>query len=195
MVELIGGGTPKRSNSEYWNGKIPWFSVQDAPADRNVFVVDTKEKISAPGLNKSSTKVLSAGTTIITARGTVGRLALTGIGMAMNQSCYGVQGIDSIDPCFNYFNLKEAVSILRQNTHGSVFDTITRQTFETVSCLKPEVLLLDAFEAAVSPLMAKIRNSLYEQSTLASIRDTLLPKLLSGEITVGDTQVDIKEVI
>ena len=87
-VDLIGGGTPKKSEPSFWNGDICWFSVKDAPSDGNVFVVDTEEKITQEGLNHSSTKLLPIGTTIITARGTVGKLALTGVSTAMNQSCY-----------------------------------------------------------------------------------------------------------
>jgi len=91
-LDVIGGGTPKTSVDEFWNGNIPWFSVVDAPATSDVFVVDTEKHITDAGLNGSSTKLLPAGTTIISARGTVGRLALTGRNMAMNQSCYGLRG-------------------------------------------------------------------------------------------------------
>ena len=132
MVELIGGGTPKKSENDYWGGEIPWFSVKDSPIEGDVFVIDTELKITDLGLRKSSTKLLPEGVTIISARGTVGRLALVGIPTAMNQSCYGVKGSNGIGVYLNYFNLKEGVSILQQNSHGAVFDTITRNTFETV---------------------------------------------------------------
>ena len=86
LIEIVGGGTPKTSISEYWNGAIPWFSVVDAPADTDIFVIDTEKKITQAGVDNSSTKVLPFGTTIISARGTVGKVALVGVPMAMNQS-------------------------------------------------------------------------------------------------------------
>lgn len=132
MVDLIGGGTPKKSEPSFWNGDICWFSVKDVPSDGNVFVVDTEDKITNEGLNRSSTKLLPIGTTIITARGTVGKLALTGVSTAMNQSCYGVVASDGTGPYLNYLRLSEGVDTLKRNTHGAVFDTITRSTFETV---------------------------------------------------------------
>jgi len=89
-IELIGGGTPKTSVPEYWDGDIPWFSIVDAPENSDVFVIDTEKKITKRGLKESSTRLLLKGTTIITARGTVGKCALVGNPMAMNQSCYGV---------------------------------------------------------------------------------------------------------
>ncbi|MCG7932636.1 MAG: restriction endonuclease subunit S [Candidatus Thiodiazotropha lotti] len=186
LIELIGGGTPKKSEAGYWGGDIPWFSVKDAPTDGDVFVIDTEQKITELGLKKSSTKLLSPGTTIISARGTVGRLALVGREMAMNQSCYGVQGADGIGPYLNYFNLKEAVSELQQNTHGAVFDTITRDTFDTVSLVEPCMTLKNIFEEALEPLIQKIKSNLLENAALSATRDTLLPKLLSGELPVDD---------
>lgn len=89
-IEILSGGTPKRSETEYWDGDIPWFTVKDAPADGDIWVVDTDEKISAVGLAKSPARLLPIGATIISARGTVGKLALVGTAMAMNQSCYGI---------------------------------------------------------------------------------------------------------
>lgn len=138
---------------------------------------------------------MPVGTTIISARGTVGRHALTGVEMAMNQSCYGVRGIEGIGHYFNYFNIKEAVRTLQQNTHGAVFDTITRQTFETVSCVMPLGSVSGKFELVVVPLMERIRSNVIESRTLATIRDTLLPKLFSGEIVVGDAQSKFKVAV
>lgn len=182
-IHLIGGGTPKRSESSFWNGSIPWFSVKDVPAPGNVFVIDTVEKITDLGLAKSSTKILDEGITIITARGTVGKLALVATKMAMNQSCYGIKGIR---PYFNYYNLLRCISILQQNTHGAVFDTITQKTFETVFTVIPQnMCVIAAFEKTVTPIMEQIRSNCYENVTLANTRDTLLPKLLSGEIDLS----------
>jgi len=189
MVELIGGGTPKKSEATYWNGDISWFSIKDAPNDGDVFVINTCEKITALGLSKSSTKLLPEGATIISARGTVGRLALVGNPMAMNQSCYGVVGINNVGPCLNYFHIKEAVAVLKQNTHGAVFDTITKDTFDTVKLVESSPELKVVFEELVQPLFDKIKNHLCENNNMSYLRNALLPKLLSGELSVNANQV------
>ncbi|HBC3946439.1 restriction endonuclease subunit S [Vibrio fluvialis] len=181
LIKLTGGGTPKRSEETYWNGDIPWFSVKDVPSGSNVFVVDTDEKITELGLNKSSTKLLPKGTTIITARGTVGKLALVGTDMCMNQSCYGIRGKE-VGDYYNYFNLKEAVSTLQRNTHGAVFDTITTKTFDTYSMAFSGAELANKFDVLVAPLLQKIEANVRQNIELATLRDILLPKLLSGEI-------------
>lgn len=188
LIVLVGGGTPKRSEETFWGGDIPWFSVKDAPSDGDVFVIDTEHKITEQGLNKSSTKLLDEGVTIISARGTVGRLAMVGVPMAMNQSCYGVKPADGLGYAYNYFNLKHAVKRLKQQTHGAVFDTITSRTFEGILSVKPHKDCVKEFELLVAPMLSRIKSNLFENSYLMECRDALLPKLLSGEIPVGDTK-------
>jgi type I restriction enzyme S subunit len=112
-IDIIGGGTPKTSNPDFWNGTIPWFSVVDAPTASDVCVIGTEKHITEAGLNGSSTKLLPTGTTIISARGTVGRLALTGCPMAMNQSCYGLRG-NAGDDYFTFFSTTRLVQQLQQ---------------------------------------------------------------------------------
>lgn len=186
IIHVIGGGTPTRSEETYWNDDIPWFSVKDVPASGDVFVVDTIEKISEQGLRKSSTKLLPVGTTIITARGTVGKLALVGTPICMNQSCYGIRGIDGIGKYFNYFNLREAITTLQQNTHGAVFDTITTQTFDSYSMAICIGEITQKFDEMVKPILERIESNVRETIVLGKLRDSILPKLLSGEITLAN---------
>ena len=185
-INVVGGGTPKTSVPEYWGGDIPWFSVVDAPSASDVFVVYTEKHITEAGLNGSSTKLLPVGTTIISARGTVGRLALTGCPMAMNQSCYGLRG-KAGDQYFTYFSTTRLVAQLKQRAHGSVFDTITQETFAGVSLCYPATDAIQAFEQLVEPLLMRIRENLIQANSLASIRDALLPRLISGQLLLTTT--------
>ncbi len=191
-INVIGGGTPKTSIAEYWGGDIPWFSVVDAPAESDVFVIDTEKHITELGLNNSSTKLLPSGTTIISARGTVGRLALVGRDMAMNQSCYGLRGKYG-DDYFTFFTTYRLVEALKQRSHGSVFDTITRDTLAGVSVIYPYQPVVMAFEDAVGPLMVKIKNNLQQANSLAALRDTLLPRLISGQLRLSAAKTALAE--
>jgi type I restriction enzyme S subunit len=182
-IELLSGGTPKTSEPLYWNGDIPWYSVKDAPSETDVWVVDTEKKVTSLGITNSAAKILPERTTIISARGTVGKLALTGCPMAMNQSCYGVRGASGYGDFFTYYALKEAVEELQQNAHGSVFDTITRETFTSLRVASPSPSIVRAFDGVVEPLLETIQANVRESRDLATLRDTLLPKLLSGEIS------------
>ena len=184
-IEIVGGGTPKTSVTAYWDGDIPWFSVVDAPTGSEVWVVETKKKVTRAGVENSSTRVLPVGTTIISARGTVGRIALVGVPMAMNQSCYGLFGRTGAHGFFNYFSTRELVARLQQHAHGSVFDTITRDTLAGVSVVEPPAKLIDGFEKRVGPSLERIRAGLLDTRTLVALRDTLLPTLISGELRIG----------
>jgi len=193
LFDLIGGGTPKTSIPEYWNGNIPWFSVGDAPSTNDVFVIDTEKHITELGLKKSSTKILPIGTTIISARGTVGKCALVGVPMAMNQSCYGIRGKNGITRGFVYYTIRKQVTDLQRSGHGSVFNTITRETFKSIRVPFGSMELTWIFEDYISPYFKKIRENLFESCTLSSLRDTLLPKLISGELRVPDVEKFLEE--
>lgn len=187
-IEIIGGGTPKTAVSEYWNGDIPWFSVVDTPASGDVFVVQTEKSITPAGLNGSSARLINKGTTIISARGTVGNLAITGCDMTFNQSCYALRGKNGSGNYFVFLSAQRMVEQLRTMAHGSVFSTITRKTFEAVRTVQPPENICQRFEQSIAGLFDTILSNVNESSSLAQLRDTLLPKLISGELRVPDAQ-------
>ena len=155
IMTLIGGGTPKTSNPDYWDGNIPWISVKDFNGERR-YVIDTEKKITKLGLENSSTKLLSKGDIIISARGTVGELAIIPSDMAFNQSCYGLRAKEYVDSTFLYYLFKQSVSVLQHNTHGSVFDTITRDTFDGITINLPPHATQQKIATILSSLDDKI---------------------------------------
>ena len=184
-IQILSGGTPKTSEPTYWDGVIPWYSVRDAPSETDVWVIHTDKHVTKLGIANSVAQVFPEKTTIISARGTVGKLALTAVPMAMNQSCYGVRGVSGYGDYFTYYSLREATAQLQQRAHGTVFDTITTETFKTLDCIFPTPTITAAFDKLVEPLLGRIRANLHQSRTLATLRDTLLPKLLSGELSVA----------
>lgn len=139
IMDIIGGGTPKTSKPEYWNGDIPWLSVKDFNNDYR-YVYETEKTITQAGLDNSSTKMLKRNDSIISARGTVGEMAMIPFSMAFNQSCYGLRAKEGIvDAEYLYYLIKHNVVVLKKNTHGSVFDTITRDTFDGIEVDLPSL--------------------------------------------------------
>ena len=187
-IELLNGGTPRTSVPQFWDGDIPWYTAKDAPTLSDVFVVDTERTITQTGVDNSATTVLPPRTTIITARGTVGRLACVAEPMAMNQTCYGIRGTGDYPDYFIYWLVRKTVEELRSRTHGTIFDTITRQTFNLVDFVRPPMSIPATFESIVTPIMERLLNDLYEIRALSSLRDMLLPKLVSGELRVRDAE-------
>jgi type I restriction enzyme S subunit len=137
VIDLIGGGTPKTGNPEYWHGEIPWLSVKDFNSDDR-YVYSTEKTITRKGLDNSSTKLLERDDIIISARGTVGELAMIPYPMAFNQSCFGIRGKkEFVIQSYLYYLLKDRIRLLKKQAHGSVFDTITRDTFASVEVNLP----------------------------------------------------------
>jgi type I restriction enzyme, S subunit len=195
FFSILGGGTPKTKEPAYWGGNIPWYSVVDAPNGSDVYVHDTEKKITDRGLQESSAKLVREGITIISARGTVGKLAMAAQEMTFNQSCYGLQGEGKAGDCFTYLAAQRMVSRLQAMAHGSVFSTITRATFQSLNLAKPKDRVFEAFEQAAQPLFEKMKANGKESRTLAQTRDLLLPKLMSGEIRVGEAAGIVEEAV
>ena len=156
IMDLIGGGTPKTSKPEYWNGNIPWITVKDFNNDFR-YVYKTEKSITQLGLEKSSTKLLQRGDVIISARGTVGEIATIPFAMAFNQSCYGLRakkGMVTSD--YLYYLIKHNISVLKKNTHGSVFDTITRNTFDNIEVEIPSIEIQQKISSILNDYDKKI---------------------------------------
>ena len=158
IVTLIGGGTPKTSKAEYWGGNINWLSVKDFN-DENRYVYSTEKTITEEGLNNSSTKLLRKDDIIISARGTVGELAMIPFPMAFNQSCYGVRAKDGINSTFLYYLIKHSVRKLKAMTHGSVFDTITRDTFANIEVAIPDIETQQRIAKMLADIDDKVENN------------------------------------
>ena len=181
VMDLIGGGTPKTSKLEYWNGDIPWLSVKDFNNGFR-YVYETEKSITQLGLENSSTKLLQKGDIIISARGTVGEIATIPFPMAFNQSCYGLRaksGIVTSD--YLYYLIKHNVSVLKKNTHGSVFDTITRSTFDNIEIEIPSIEIQEKITSILSDCDDKIElnnaiNNNLEQQADALYQSFFSPK-------------------
>ena len=179
VMDLIGGGTPKTSKPEYWNGNIPWISVKDFNNDFR-YVNKTEKSITELGLQKSTTKLLQRGDVIISARGTVGEIATIPFAMAFNQSCYGLRakkGIVTSD--YLYYLIKHNISVLKKNTHGSVFDTITRNTFDNIEVEIPSIKIQQKISSILNDYDKKIElnnaiNNNLEQQAQALFRNQFL---------------------
>lgn len=181
-IRLVGGGTPKTEMGMYWGGNIKWLSAKDITANHKSFITDTEKKITEMGLENSSTIILEKFSTIISARGTVGKYCLLSEPMAFSQSNYGIQ--PRLKGCyfFTYLLVAYSVEELQAAAYGSVFDTITTNTFKEHKIKIPKEGDIRSFENSVAPYFQKMLSNTNQIKTLTQLRDTLLPKLMSGEV-------------
>ncbi|WP_264737754.1 restriction endonuclease subunit S [Cytobacillus firmus] len=186
QFSVQSGGTPKTKIAEYWNGEIPFFTPKDSTVT-SVFVIDTEKSITQEGLSNCNSKLYDIGTVFITLRGTVGEVAMAGKKMAMNHSCYALVPNSGFTYNYIYFLVMELVKMLKVNASGSVFNALIVSTFSNLKTVVPSRDIIEKFDAIVKSLFSQILNNVNENKKLGEIRDTLLPKLMSGEIRV---QVD-----
>ena len=184
-IDILSGGTPKTSVATYWGGDIPFFSPKDIGYP---YAISTERSITKDGLNNCNSALYGKDTTFVTARGTVGKVCLAGVPMAMNQSCFALASY-KLDPLLVYFYAKAAMNSLRWKANGSVFDAITVAEFETENIVRLTDEEESTFVRLVRPMFDTILSKIKESRALASMRDALLPKLMSGEIDVEKVEV------
>jgi len=189
VASPVSGGTPRRSEPEFWTPEIPWASAKDISAASAGVILSTLEQISQSGLSNSAAELVPAGTTIITARGTVGAVARLGMAATFNQSCYGLIPADPrVHYLEVYLSTRAGVDELKRSSHGTVFDTITRQTFELLKVQRPDERSRTQTVTELESLDRLVIARLRESSKVMELRDTLLPELLSGRLRVRDAE-------
>lgn len=183
----ILGGTPKRSDEALWEGNNLWASVADMTKAPHSHLVDTAEKISDEAIQTRRFSPLPAGSVLMSARGTVGRIVSTTKPTSFNQSAYGFVPPEGCGPALR-LALLDVVAELESKSYGSVFSTITKQQIN--ECTVPDVFnpQFDELHTLLNTLESRIIAAELENQALARTRDELLPLLMSGRITVGEAE-------
>lgn len=195
VADLLSGGTPKTRVSEYWGGNLNWVSAKDIGNEGTIYISETEKKISYLGLNNSSAKILPENTVIVVARGSVGKFGIISSPMAMNQSCYGLYSTSEFSQGTIYLIISNLIEEFKRKSYGSVFDTITTSTFKTTSVIYPQEKIIFYFNQIVDPLFKMIRSKVTENIMLSDLRDTLLPKLISGEVRLKEFREEVESAL
>lgn len=185
IIQILGGGTPKTGESSYWNGNVPFFTPKDVGLP---YTLSTEKTITEEGLAHCNSRLYPVNTVFVTARGTVGKVGLPGVPMAMNQSCYALVGKETHQLLVYFYTLK-AVDRLKHKASGAVFDAITTRDFESEIIMKLSDEDAQGFLDVAEPIYQAVLSNSIENLRLAALRDSLLPKLMSGEIDVSDIQL------
>ena len=185
LIQILGGGTPKTGENTYWNGNIAFFTPKDVGIP---YTLITEKTISKEGLSHCNSRLYPVNTVFVTARGTVGKVGMSGVPMAMNQSCYALVGKETHQLLVYFYTLK-AVDRLKHKASGAVFDAITTRDFESEQIMKLSDDDATAFLRVAEPMFQEVLNNNIENLGLSTLRDSLLPKLMSGEIDVSAVQL------
>ena len=186
IADVVGGSTPSKAKPEYYTQKgIAWLTPKDLSNHPAVYTSRGEIDITEEGYNSTSTKLMPKGTILFTSRAPIGYISI-----AQNDICTN-QGFKSLVPkkagtCFLYCFLKYVTPEIENKSTGSTFKEASGSLMKSLQVLMPEQKVFEDFETIVSPLFARIESLEKESSRLSLLRDTLLPRLMSGEIEVPE---------
>lgn len=194
LGDIYGGGTPSTRTEEYWNGEICFLTPSDVTSLQSPFLFTTDRKITQLGLENCSSKLHPINSVFMTSRATIGEVCINDVETATNQ------GFIVIRPARQEF-LHYIVIYLKLNTEnyisvagGSTFREINRTTFKSLKLVLPAEDILSKFHSTVKPLYERIRSNSKENLFLSSLRDLLLPQLLSGKLRIKNSEHFLEEI-
>ncbi len=173
VCNLYLGGTPKTSISEFWNGDIKWATAKDVSNCQGRYIGETERKITLKATLESNAKIYPKGTIVITARGTVGKIAILSMPMAFNQTCYGLVVKPQSDSMYVFYSLKNSLADIGTLSYGTVFQTITTKTFDEILIKVPPLKDQKAIAKILSDLDSKIELNQKMNRTLESIAQAI----------------------
>lgn len=185
VISVKGGTTPSTKWPEYWDGTIHWTTPRDLSSHNSVFLFDTERKITEKGLSQIGSGLIPVGTVLLSSRAPIGYLAITDIPVAINQGYIAIVCDKLIPNYFMYLWCKANMDAIKNAGNGSTFEEISKSSFKALGLVLPPKNKLMEFDKAVLPSFKKIRTNKRQIHTLEKLRDTLLPKLMSGEVRVA----------
>jgi type I restriction enzyme, S subunit len=185
ILNVKGGTTPSTKNPEFWDGEIHWTTPRDLSNSSNLYLLDTLRKITEKGLNKISSGLLPKGTLLLSSRAPVGYLAFSEVPIAINQGYIAIIADKGFSNHWIYLWLKENMDYVKSHANGSTFQEISKTSFKALQVVIPPKMLLEEFDRIIKNQFKKIKANTYQIRTLEKMRDTLLPKLMSGDVSVN----------
>jgi len=181
-LDVLLGGTPSTKNKDYWNGNIPWVNSGEINKFR---ILEPTKYITQLGLDNSSTKLLPKGTTVLAITGaTLGQVSRLEIDACANQSVIGIIGSEEFTNEYIYLWIKHYIKDIISNQTGGAQQHINRNDVKNTTIIKPDEVTYEKFMNLIKPIFDKISKNSFQIRTLEQMRDTLLPKLMRGEIRV-----------
>ena len=184
VTTTLGGGTPSTKVSDFWGGDVPWATPSDITGNGCLALLKTDRQITESGLKNSSAKLLAAGTILMTSRASVGFFAVTDFPVSTNQGFINIVTHEKSMSMYLLFNLMSRVEEIRSNAKGTTFPEISKGRFRSLPLVVPGPEVLATFDAHTAPIIEQVRTLKKTIRAAAEARDLLLPRLMSGEVTV-----------
>ena len=188
ILNVKGGTTPSTKEPKYWGGDFHWTSPRDLSNLSHPILLNTEKKITNLGLRKVSSGLLPKGTLLLSSRAPIGYTAITEIETAINQGYIAINGKNGFSNIFLLFWIKQNMDLIIERANGSTFLEISKSNFLEINTVIPNEGYLNLFIGQAEVLFGQMKNVVFENQELTTLRDTLLPKLISGELQVSQIQ-------
>ncbi|NWO16720.1 MAG: restriction endonuclease subunit S [Corynebacterium sp.] len=195
ISRVSGGGTPSTKQPEYWNGDVLWATPTDVSALMAPYLEGTSRTITEEGLNACASELYPAGTILMTSRATIGSFALTQFPTAVNQGFIVVQPTDKNLRYWIFHEMRSRVAEFTAFANGATFLELSRGNFKNFRVRQAPYDVMVKFNETAGSLHKLGRAALVENQTLSSVRDTLLPQLMSGKIRVREAEAVVEDVL
>lgn len=187
---VVGGSTPSKAKPEYYTESgIAWITPKDLSINKSKFVSHGENDITELGLKNSSAAIMPEGTVLFSSRAPIGYIAIAAGEVTTNQGFKSVVPKPEIGTPFVYFFLKNTLPVIEGMASGSTFKEVSGSTMKNVPAVIPDAETLAKFSDFCAPIFAQQRILEEQNQSLATLRDNLLPKLMSGEIDVSTVQL------
>ena len=187
---IVGGSTPSKAKPEYYTESgIAWITPKDLSINKSKFVSHGENDITELGLKNSSAAIMPEGTVLFSSRAPIGYIAIAAGEVTTNQGFKSVVPKPEIGTPFVYFFLKNTLPVIEGMASGSTFKEVSGSTMKNVPAVIPDAETLAKFSDFCAPIFAQQRILEEQNQSLATLRDNLLPKLMSGEIDVSAVQL------
>lgn len=187
---VVGGSTPSKAKPEYYTESgIAWITPKDLSINKSKFVSHGENDITELGLKNSSAAIMPEGTVLFSSRAPIGYIAIAAGEVTTNQGFKSVVPKPEIGTPFVYFFLKNTLPVIEGMASGSTFKEVSGSTMKIVPAVIPDAETLAKFSDFCAPIFAQQRILEEQNQSLATLRDNLLPKLMSGEIDVSAVQL------
>ena len=187
-IDVVGGSTPSTKEPSFWGGSVHWATPKDLSALKSPVLLGTDRKITEKGLARIGSGLLPEGTVLLSSRAPIGYLAITDIPVAVNQGFIAMKCHKQLSAAYVWLWNAMNLDAILEKANGSTFLEINKRNFRSLLIIVPPEPLIRSFNDKVEPLIEKIINTEREIRTLANLRDTLLPKLISGKIRLHNTE-------
>ena len=188
-IDAVGGATPDTKNGAFWEPPIHcWTSPKDLSGIAAPVLLDTERKVSEQGLAKIGSGLLPVGTLLMSSRAPIGYLALAQVPLAINQGYIAMLPGGLLPPLYMYFWCRQNMDNIKGRANGSTFMEISKKAFRPIPALVPAPELVKAFVETAGALFERLTENERQTKTLSTLRDTLLPRLISGQLRLPEAQ-------